>query len=204
MNEKFELTNLTTTVEDSKVLYRIRALRDIPAMAVKAGDFGGFVESMENLDSLDNSWIAGEASVYGNSFVTQNSVVKDDSVVQDSIIKNSMIALGAQVYNNSQIIGSGIWESIVNNSTVESSVIIGKSGLWDSQIKYSEVRGSSLYETSLTNSNALCSTFNQVESVKSTFEDFNSNKFDPSLVKSGYHLESGIHHFESSYVKANP
>ena len=46
---KYELSDETITLDGGTTLYRIRALKDIDAIGVKAGDPGGFVESTNNL-----------------------------------------------------------------------------------------------------------------------------------------------------------
>lgn len=61
--------------------YRIRALRDIPQRGVKAGDLGGYVEGEHNLDQNDDSWVYGNARVYGKARVYGNARVYDDSWV---------------------------------------------------------------------------------------------------------------------------
>lgn len=60
MDKKYELTDAKIEAFNT-TLYRIRALRDIPAFDVKAGDLGGYIEKEENL-SHD-----GNARVYGNA-----------------------------------------------------------------------------------------------------------------------------------------
>ena len=41
---KYELTDETRTRDDGTVLYRIRALRDVPRHDVMAGNLGGWIE----------------------------------------------------------------------------------------------------------------------------------------------------------------
>lgn len=56
-------------------LHRIRAVKDIVTshFTVKAGEFGGFVENVDNL--ADNAWVSGDARVYGNARVSDNAMV---------------------------------------------------------------------------------------------------------------------------------
>ena len=53
-------------------LRRIRALVDIPAAGVKAGDLGGWIEHEGNLrhySDADSAWVFGPARVYGSARV---------------------------------------------------------------------------------------------------------------------------------------
>lgn len=55
---KYELTEETKTLPQF-ILYRIRALTDFSD--VKAGDIGGWVESVTNLSQHGNSWVYDDA-----------------------------------------------------------------------------------------------------------------------------------------------
>ena len=68
----YELTD--ETIEHADItLHRIRALVDMPIHDVKAGDLGGFIEKVENLQ--ENAWVSGNAMVYGNAWVFGNALV---------------------------------------------------------------------------------------------------------------------------------
>ena len=60
--KKYELTDESILVEGRR-LYRIRALIDIPAHKVKAGDFGGYIESEEALSQYGTCWVGRNAKV---------------------------------------------------------------------------------------------------------------------------------------------
>lgn len=55
--KNFELTNETVVSDFGVTLHRIRAVEDIVTshFTVKAGEFGGFVEKVDNL--ADNAWV---------------------------------------------------------------------------------------------------------------------------------------------------
>lgn len=64
MDKKYELTDEKIETFGT-TLCRIRALRDISAFAVKAGDLGGFIEKEENLSHDGDAEVYGNARVYG-------------------------------------------------------------------------------------------------------------------------------------------
>lgn len=66
MDKKYELTDEKIETFGT-TLYRIRALRDISAFDVKAGDLGGFIKKEENLSHDGNARVCGNARVYGDA-----------------------------------------------------------------------------------------------------------------------------------------
>ena len=76
--KKYEFTKETINVF-GKTLHRIRAARDFSN--VRAGDFGGFIESESNLSHDDDAWVYGDAQVYGNARVSGNAWVGGDAQV---------------------------------------------------------------------------------------------------------------------------
>lgn len=77
---------------DGHKLYPIRALKDFGN--VKAGWYGGRVESEENLSQEGNAWIEQYGEVYGNAKVYDNALVR-----------------GASVHGNAKIYGNALVES---------------------------------------------------------------------------------------------
>ena len=75
---KYELTNETVTV-NGKTLYRVKALKDFNN--VFKGDFGGFIESENNLSQSGNAWVSGNAMVFDNARVYGNAWVFGDAMV---------------------------------------------------------------------------------------------------------------------------
>ncbi|MCX5614413.1 hypothetical protein [Bombella saccharophila] len=84
MSKKYELTD-DTIEHDGRTLYRIRALVDIPAIGVSAGDLGGYVESEKNLSHTGDCWVHGNARVRGNAFVNDNGFVGSNMIVNQVI-----------------------------------------------------------------------------------------------------------------------
>lgn len=60
---KYEITS--EVHPEIPTLRRIRALRDIPRYAVKAGDLGGWIEKEANLTQEGDAWVRGDAQVFG-------------------------------------------------------------------------------------------------------------------------------------------
>ena len=105
MDKKYELTDEKIEVF-GRTLYRIRALRDIPAIEVKAGDLGGFIEKEENLSHDDNAWVCGNAEVYGDARVYGNARVYGDARVcgNAEVYGNARVCGNARVYGNAEVI----------------------------------------------------------------------------------------------------
>lgn len=106
MSKKFELTDETVVAGDGTVLYRIRAVEDIPARGVRKGDLGGFVESVGNLSG--NAWVYGEAQVSGDARVLNNAQVYGNALVSGDawVYGNAWVSGGAQVYGNARVYGN--------------------------------------------------------------------------------------------------
>ena len=63
---KYELTSETLQYV-GHTLYRIKALKDFGS--IKAGQFGGWIESEENLSQADNAWVYNNAKVFDKARV---------------------------------------------------------------------------------------------------------------------------------------
>lgn len=72
--KKYELTDEIKTVV-GHTLHRIRACVDV-GNNVKAGDFGGWIESEINLSHDGDAWVCDNAWVHGNALVCDNAVVR--------------------------------------------------------------------------------------------------------------------------------
>lgn len=78
--KKYELTD-----QYWSGLRRIRSLVEIPGR-VKAGEFGGFVESEDNLSHEGACWIGDNSKAYGNSRVKDSATMRGYSEIWDSSI----------------------------------------------------------------------------------------------------------------------
>lgn len=95
--QKYRLTNRTEWHHSGHTLYQIQALKSFGD--VKAGDFGGWVESYDNLSQFDNCWIHENAKVFGDAKVYDDAVVKENAVVSG----NARIYDFAQIYGNAKV-----------------------------------------------------------------------------------------------------
>ena len=120
LNFSFKLTKETRIAWNGETLYRIEAVRDIPARGVKRGDKGGFISTMEvngNARVSGDAWVYGNAQVYGNAHI--------DAI--DAIIV-LVIAAHYSVTVTRKVIFAGcqiVKRSKVKNMTLEEFKIIG-------------------------------------------------------------------------------
>lgn len=132
MTKKYELTD-EKIVDNSRMLYRIRALRDFGN--IKAGQFGGFIEQESNLSHEGNCWICDNAKV------TEHAIVKDDAFVcENALICNTAVVANEAIVSGFAIVSAGSY--ILNHSKV-----FGNARILGSVIKdYSVVSGEAWIE----------------------------------------------------------
>ena len=113
-NLKYRITNETIRI-GGRTLYQIQALKDFSD--VKAGDLGGYVESIDNLSQegdcwvyyiawvFDNAKVFGNAQVYGNAVIYNNAKVCGNAMVFDKakVFGNAEISDNARVYGDAWI-----------------------------------------------------------------------------------------------------
>ena len=101
-NKKYKLTDETMNLL-GRTLYRIEALKDFND--VKKGEYGGFVESEDNLSQNGNCWIYNNAMVYDDAVIDDNACVYDNVCIFDNahVYDNAMIYENAKVYGNVQV-----------------------------------------------------------------------------------------------------
>ena len=79
MAKKYEPVLEDTIEFFGRKLFRIRA--KISFGIVEKGEFGGYIESENNLSHFDDAWVSGNAKVYGDAWVYGNAKVCDDAWV---------------------------------------------------------------------------------------------------------------------------
>lgn len=62
MSKKYELVESSKIILRNIILYRIKALIDIPNI-VKAGELGGYIESEKNLSHEGNCWVSDDGYI---------------------------------------------------------------------------------------------------------------------------------------------
>lgn len=120
----------SSTLHNGVTLNSIRALKDIPRANIKKGDIGGWIESESNLDQYDDSWIFGDAMVYGkakvinNSYVFGTARVYGNALINNSAVSGSAIVSGNAVINNSEVCSDAVvWDdAVVTGSTIKDHV----------------------------------------------------------------------------------
>ena len=98
-NAKFEATG-ETEEWDGLTMHRIRAVADIAAIDVKAGDVGGWIEKENNLSVIGNAWVGGNAMVSGNAMIEGNARVSGDARVEGYawVGGNARVSGAARIY----------------------------------------------------------------------------------------------------------
>ena len=98
---KYQMTPETKTINGHK-LHRIRALKDIPSCDIRKGDYGGYIESIDNLDQTGDCWVAQQACVWENARVYENGYVGNHAM----IFNNAQIYGDAEVFGNAKVYGN--------------------------------------------------------------------------------------------------
>ena len=80
--KKYELLKDDTKEVSGHTLYRIKALRDFGN--VEKGDFGGYIESENNLSHYGNAMVCGDARVFGNAMVCGDAWVSGNAVIKST------------------------------------------------------------------------------------------------------------------------
>lgn len=88
---KYEILKDEFIELDGRKLYRIKALKD--SRDVKEGEFGGYIESEQNLSQEGNAWVSGDAQVSGNARVFGNAWVSGNARVlnRHSVVRFSNV-----------------------------------------------------------------------------------------------------------------
>ena len=108
MERKYKLTDEHIQYNGHK-LYRIQALKAFKSFVdVKEGDFGGYIESEDNLSHSGTCWVFGNAKVFGNAEVCNNAKIYCNAKVfyNVEVCNNVKIYGNAKVYGNVKIYGN--------------------------------------------------------------------------------------------------
>lgn len=126
-------------------LHRIRALRDIRKGA-RAGAWGGFIQSENNLSQEGDCWVFDNSIVAENAMVSENAIVRNGSFVCGSavisgkaeinslsIVRDRATVIDAYVTGGSYVAGDG--KLLPNDFTHEAPI------LWGQDSVYGELNG---------------------------------------------------------------
>ena len=99
------ITTDTVTSSTGATLYRIRALIDLPWHNVKAGDLGGYIERVENLQ--DRAWVGVRAQVEGSARVSDLAYVAGNAQVFDwaRVSGRACVSGNVQVLDRAHVFG---------------------------------------------------------------------------------------------------
>lgn len=139
-------------------MYRIRALRDIPARNVKAGDLGGWVNRRDILSHEGDCWIGGEAKVFSEdnsgAMVFGNALVTDEAIaycqenagirIFENAIVNDNVKIFlytrerfARIHGNARLSGNVVAHNpieVTGNISERASIVQGSSVMGDAHV----------------------------------------------------------------------
>ena len=127
MDKKYELSDISITLNDGRKLYRIKALKDFYNVTI--GDLGGFVESEENWSQEGECWLDGNSCAYNNAKVSGNAklydmtIVSGNSKIYDTAILEDRcyVSGNAEVYEEANLKGD---ISVVDDAKIHGNVTI--------------------------------------------------------------------------------
>ena len=124
--KKYELTEETTNIF-GKTLHRIRATRDFSN--VHAGDLGGFIENELNLSHdrdtwvYGNAWVYGEARVYGNAWAYGEARVSGNALVSgDARVGGKALVGGDARVGGNALVSGDAW--VGGNALVSGNALV--------------------------------------------------------------------------------
>lgn len=92
MANKYTITNKQNT--QYKKLRQIVAIADIPGVCSR-GDFGGYIESEQNLSQDGNCWVTEGCFVFGGAKILDNAVISGNVFVSDAaVVKDNSVIEG--------------------------------------------------------------------------------------------------------------
>ena len=120
--KKYELTTETLHFA-GRTLHRIKAVKDFGS--VKAGQFGGWIESEENLSQADNAWVYNNAKVFDKARVYGDAAVSDDAKVcgYAAVFDNAKVCGYAAVSDNARVCDNAEVSDYVE--VFENAIVLG-------------------------------------------------------------------------------
>ena len=129
-NSKFRMLKDDTVKVKGHTLYRIQAVRQIETaggVIVNEGDFGGYIEYMDNLNEDGGAWVADKAKVLDEAYVSGDALVCEKAVISGY----ARIIGWAIVYGNAKISGNAKVENaqVYGNAKVSKNAYIADSAM---------------------------------------------------------------------------
>lgn len=132
--KKYELVKSDKIKVGKKTLYRIRALKSFYTNDndyVSAGDFGGYIQSENNLAQSGLCWIDDGSKVYGNAVVSGDALLADSTAYGNAEIFGTAQLEDSTVCEHGRVCG----DTYVDDSTISGSAVIkANARVWDSQV----------------------------------------------------------------------
>lgn len=126
------------------IVWSVKALVDIPAHDVKAGDIGGSIDRKSFLPQTGDAWIGESAYVLDQAAVLDDAIVTDEAVISAVTVKNNARVFGNAVVlqgNSPSLDNSGFYVSnfaqvsgwakvsgsyITDNSIVKDAAVVSR------------------------------------------------------------------------------
>ena len=173
---KYKITKVTSYI--NLKLHRIRALRDIPAIGVKKGDPGGFIEKEENLSQDGDCWVSDDA------WVSEYACVSGDAQIfgASHIFGDARVYGNAQVYGNARVCGNAM---VFGNAKVfgDAEVLSGK---WKKSPLYIQGTRDPLTTCSLSKISIGCETHTVSEWMKNYKKIGKENEYSDKEISEYY------------------
>lgn len=125
-------------------LHRIRALKDF--RNVKAGDFGGYILSEDNLSHNGTAWVfdnakvidsakvQGDAAIFGNALIRDYAIIGGNAMVsQDAVVSGIALVLDDALVTDQAV--------VCNAAYVTNEAVVAKNALIKRSSDYSLVTG---------------------------------------------------------------
>lgn len=169
MHLKYELLpaeERATRNGETVLVHRLKALQDIPAVNIEAGDLGGFVSGEAVLSHEGNCWIDGFAVVI-DSIIKDNAQVKHTAFVRGSVVEKDAIVMesanvdrqthitdASRVGGNAKVHGEGDAMTLIQdgalvsgNARIKNCTISESARVWGNAVlENSQVKGNSIAE----------------------------------------------------------
>lgn len=134
MNNKYFLDKTKYKIlDDGVIVYRIRARRGFYTKSgyVDAGEYGGYVQSEQNLGLNRSCWIYGDSIVRDNARVRGEAVVFDSTIDNSAVVSDLSLVAGSYITDNAVVSGRA---SVLDSMVSGNAVVSGPTKLYKSNV----------------------------------------------------------------------